>query len=314
MLATLTDECPAGEGWVFERKLDGVRCLAVRDGRGVHLRSRTQRPLDRTYPEIVEALEQEGTRPLLLDGEIVAFEGEATSFARLQRRMQIQDPDRARRSGVAVFYYVFDLLHLDGRDLTGLTLRRRKALLEEAIRFRDPLRLNAHHDGDGPAHLREACARGWEGLIAKRAGSRYVGGRSRSWLKLKCVRRQELVVGGYTDPEGGRSGFGALLVGYHDGSGRLRYAGKVGTGFDEVTLEHLGRALRDLEVAASPFVDDPGDRGVHHVRPVLVCEVAFTEWTRVGRLRQPRYLGVRGDKDPRDVVREVPSRGETRGT
>lgn len=305
MLATLTDEPFSDEGWIFERKLDGERVVAYCDGETVHLRSRNRRRLDATYPEIVDALERAPTS--VLDGEVVAFEGDVTSFSRLQGRMQKEDPDAARRTGVAVYYYVFDLVHLDGHDLRKLPLRTRKKLLRDVLEFADPIRFGAHRNADGEEYYEEACRKGWEGLIAKRADSPYRGSRSRDWLKFKCVAQQEMVIGGYTDPKGSRTNFGSLLLGYYD-DGELVYAGKVGTGFDHGTLEDLGGKLESRERSTAPFVrGDLPRKEVHWVRPDLVCAVGFTEWTGDGRLRHPRFLGLRRDKAPEDVRRERPS-------
>ncbi len=182
--------------------------------------------------------------------------------------------------------------------------RDRKALLRGAIDFEEPLRFTPHRDEEGEAYLEEACGKGWEGLIAKDAGASYVYSRSRKWLKFKCVHRQELVVGGFTDPGGSRKGFGALLLGYHE-DGDFVYAGKVGTGFDDETLEWLRGKMDDIEVDEPPFDDgDPGEKGEHFVKPELVAGIGFTEWTSDGELRHPRYLGLRDDKDAKDVVRE----------
>ncbi len=305
MLATLTDERFSDERWVFERKLDGERVLAYCNGSPVRLRSRNRRELGNTYPEVVEALT--GGPSCVLDGEVVAFDGAVTSFSRLQGRMQVQDPDAVRRTGIAVSYYVFDLLHLDGYDLRRLPLRSRKRLLRAVLDFDDPIRFCAHRNADGEAYYEEACRKGWEGLIAKRADSPYRGARSRDWLKFKCVAEQELVIGGYTDPKGSRARFGSLLLGYYDDR-ELVYAGKVGTGFDRSTLESLGDKLESLEQAPVPFArGDLPKKEVHWVRPELVCEVGFTEWTGDGRLRHPRFLGLRNDKSPEDVHRERPS-------
>lgn len=305
MLATLAGEPFSDEDWVYERKLDGERTLAfVHDGQA-RLRSRNQKDLTRTYPEVAAWLGEELDADVVLDGEVVAFEGDTTSFQRLQPRMQIKDPDRARKSDVAVFFYLFDILHLEGASTRDLPLRERKQILREVIDFHDPVRITPHRNAEGEDFFDEACADGWEGLIAKDATSEYMGSRSRRWLKFKCVTRQEFVVGGYTDPEGERSQFGALLVGYHDGDD-LVYAGKVGTGYDEQTLARLGDKLRSLERADSPFGDDSHPSDAHWVEPVLVAEVGFTEWTSAGSLRHPRYLGIRPDKAPQDVVREKP--------
>lgn len=302
MLATLTDDPFDDPDWVYERKLDGQRVLAVRvDGRA-RLRSRNDLDLDGTYPELVDALSGDGP-DLVVDGEVVAFEGNVTSFARLQQRMQLRDPDDARASRVAVSWYLFDLLHLDGRSTRDLPLRDRKRLLRAALDFTDPLRFTAHRNGDGLAFLGEACGRGWEGLIAKDASAPYQPGRSRDWLKFKCVHQQELVIGGYTAPKGSRTRFGALLVGYHEDD-RFRYAGKVGTGYDHETLDRVGDLLDARVRGTSPFDDEVRERDVTWVTPDLVAEIGFTEWTRDGRLRHPRYLGLRDDKDAADVIRE----------
>lgn len=306
MLATLVDEPFSDSDWVYERKLDGERCLAYVGDRDSRLMSRNRKDITATYPELAEALAASSSSPCVLDGEVVAFEGRHTSFQRLQGRMQIKDPDRARKSGVTVYFYLFDVLHLAGWNVRNLPLRRRKEMLRRSMPFQDPLRFTAHRNENGEEYYAEACASGWEGLIAKDATAAYRGTRSRDWLKFKCVGQQEFVVGGFTDPEGSRSGFGALLIGYHD-RGHLVYAGKVGTGYDEETLDHLGSELRERTVSDSPFDrgDPPG--GAHWVRPELVVEVGFTEWTEGGRLRHPRYLGERRDKPAGDVVREVPS-------
>jgi bifunctional non-homologous end joining protein LigD len=308
MKARLTDERFSDPDWIFERKLDGERCLAYRTPRGVHLRSRTRHLLDRSYPELVEALDEQQCPEFVADGEIVAFAGGVTSFSRLQGRMQIQDPAKARRTGIAVYLYLFDLLHLDGHDTTALPLRARKRLLRGAVSFEGPIRRLAHRNRDGEALFADACKRGLEGLIAKRAGSPYrPGARSADWLKFKCSHEQELVIGGFTAPKGSRTDFGALLVGYND-DGALRYAGKVGTGFDRDALRMLGRRLRDLERDEPPFPDvRPVPAGTRWVEPRLVGQFAFSEWTRDGRLRHPRYLGLRDDKPPSEVVRERPS-------
>ncbi len=304
MLATLTDERFSHPDWIFERKLDGVRAIAIRDGDEVRLMSRNQKRMDSAYPEVIEALAAVVSRRYVVDGEIVAFEGRRTSFARLQARIHLREPQRARRTGVTVYYYLFDLLHLDGYDTRRLPLRARKSLLRARFDFVDPLRFTQHRNGEGEAYYAQACQDGWEGVLAKRADSRYTSGRSRDWLKFKCVSSQEFVIGGFTDPRGSRVGFGALLVGYFE-DGSLRYAGKVGTGYDEVTLRALGGHLDDLEQDRSPFVENVREKGVHWVEPKLVCEVGFTEWTDDGKLRHPRYLGLRDDKDPNEIVRET---------
>ncbi len=217
MKAVLTDKRFSDEDWIYERKLDGIRCIAIRDGGPVRLLSRNDLSMNGRYPEIAEALE--GAQPcprFAIDGEVVAFDGAQTSFAMLAQR---------GHRDVRVFLYVFDVLWLDGRDVRPLPLRERKALLRDALAFEDPIRFTQHRNRDGEAFFEEACRKGWEGLIAKRADSPYATSRSKDWLKLKCEQGQELVVGGYTEPKGSRTGFGALLLGVYDG-GELRYAGQ----------------------------------------------------------------------------------------
>jgi bifunctional non-homologous end joining protein LigD len=299
MKAVLSDTPFSDPDWIFERKLDGIRCIAIRDGSGVSLMSRTARRMNDQFPELVGALERDASEDFVVDGEIVAFENGVTSFARLQQRA---------RERVPVFLYAFDLPRHSGEDLRRLPLRKRKARLRRALDFHGPVRFNPHRNGEhGEELYREACRKGLEGVIAKRADSPYVGGRSRDWLKLKCHAEQELVIGGFTAPKGSRTEFGALLVGYYEG-GVLRYAGKVGTGFGRATLRDLGARLRELEHDESPFEPfKPVPPGTRWVRPELVAQVGFSEWTRDGRLRHPRYIGLREDKPAREVVREVPS-------
>ncbi|MFE6891342.1 non-homologous end-joining DNA ligase [Streptomyces sp. NPDC057694] len=303
MLATLSDRRDFPAGWIFERKLDGIRVLAVREDGRVTLRSRSGRRIDSTYPEIVDALAAQDCADFTIDGEIVAYAHGRTDFGMLQQRMGLTRPADVARSKVAVTYYAFDLLRLDGTDLRRLPLRTRKSLLRKALTFRAPLRLTTHRNEGGPELLSDACERGWEGLIAKRADSGYRGRRSDDWLKLKCARDQEFVVGGFTEPTGSRKGIGALLIGYYD-DGRLRYAGKVGTGFDRKTLTELRARLDELRVDTSPFAGRVAPPTAHWARPHLVVQIAFTEWTRDGMLRHPRYQGLRDDKQPTDVVRE----------
>ena len=305
MLATLTNERFSDPDWIFERKLDGERVLVFRDGRDTRLLTRNRREINANYPELVEALDaQRGD--FIVDGEIVAFDGSVTSFSRLQQRMQISDPERARASGVAVFLYLFDIIYLDGASLEQLPLRRRKALLKKAVRFENPLRFMSHRNEDGEAYFAEACSRGWEGIIAKDATSCYEHKRSRAWLKFKCAKGQELVIGGFTAPKGSRKGFGALLVGYYE-DGDLCYAGKVGTGYDDEFLAGFRQRLDRISRKTSPFSGEhPEGADITWVRPEYVGEFGFTEWTRARRLRHPRFLGLRRDKKARDVVREVP--------
>jgi len=304
MLATLTDERFSREGWLFEPKWDGERCLAFRLGRDLRLFSRNRKRLNEKYPEITAAFQRQEADSFIADGEIVTFKNGVTSFAKLQQRMQVDHPPADLLRKVPVWLYLFDLLYLDRHDTRQVPLRYRKQVLRKAFDFRDALRLTQHCDTEGEAYYRKACRRGWEGVIAKNGDSAYVSRRTRDWLKFKCRKEQEFVIGGYTDPRGKRSGFGALLVGFFR-RGKLAYAGKVGTGFDTDTLQRLARKLAQLQTPTPPFADDGlPRRGVHWVKPKLVAQIGFTEWTRGGRLRHPRFLGLREDKRPEEVVRE----------
>jgi bifunctional non-homologous end joining protein LigD len=307
MLATLTDRRDFGEHWLLERKLDGERCVARKGDIDVRLESRTGKDLTGTYPEVRTAVAAQAGRQMLLDGEVVAYDGEQTSFGRLQQRLGAAKPSPQLVGSYPVVYCVFDLLELDGEDLTAQSLLQRRARLTDAVRSSDALQLVETLRGDSKRRFAEACASGWEGLIAKRADAPYTGGRSKDWLKLKCTWEQEFVIGGFTEPAGSRTDFGALLVGYHE-DGQLRYAGKVGTGYSAATLSELGARLRALETPESPFVNArPIPRGTHWARPELVGQIGFAEWTSDGRLRQARFLGLRDDKFPDEVVRERPS-------
>ena len=287
MKAVLTEKRFSDPGWIYERKLDGIRCVAEKAGGTVSLRSRNDLDLSGRFPAIKAALEANAATDAVFDGEVVAPDGR---FGSLQQ-------------GGAVLYYVFDVLRFDGEDVTGRPLLELKKLLRDSVTFEDPLRLSVYRREHGEAFYAEACEQGWEGLIAKRADSTYVRGRSRDWLKFKCTAEQELVIGGFTEPKGSRTDLGALLVG-HFADGELRYAGKVGTGFTRDTLRDLAARLAPLRRDDSPFADAPRLRSATWVQPELVAQIGFAEWTRDGRLRHPRFLGLRDDKAAREVVRE----------
>jgi DNA ligase D-like protein (predicted ligase) len=305
MLATLTKQVFSDAAWVYEPKLDGQRSLLWRKGTTVRLLTRNEKDRTAHYPDLTRAILADRTPPLIADGEIVAFDGDVTSFSRLQGRMQNARPNPAHVASVPVYFYLFDLIWYDGYDLSDLSLLARKSVLRDAFAFDDPIRFSEHLDEDGETAFRAACEKGWEGLVAKRAASPYAHGRSNDWLKFKCSNEQEFIVIGWTEPRGGRSGLGALLVGYHE-DGELRFGGKVGTGFNEQELTKLSARLRRLERSTSPLRDTKGiaAKGVHWVRPSLVAQVGFAEWTPDGKLRHPRYLGLRDDKSPAQIVRE----------
>jgi bifunctional non-homologous end joining protein LigD len=306
-LATLTRDRFSDPAWLYERKLDGERCLSFRSGDSVRMMTRNQKEVSDNYPEIAGALRDQGTRDCIVDGEIVAFKGDETSFELLQSRIHVAHPGPQLLRKVPVFYYVFDVLYADDQDVRSRPLRERKDVLASVLEFNDPLRFTEHRDTEGEAFYAEACRAGWEGLIAKLADSPYQAGRSKNWLKFKCETNQEFVIGGWTDPQRSRVAFGALLLGYYDGDGKLAYAGKVGTGFDTKTLRSLLAEMEEIGQAEPPF--DHGDlprRDVHWVRPELVAQIGFSEWTRDLQLRHPRFQGLRRDKAASEVVREVP--------
>jgi DNA ligase D-like protein (predicted ligase)/DNA ligase D-like protein (predicted 3'-phosphoesterase) len=310
MLCTLVGEPFDNPDWLFERKFDGLRVLVRFDGRELTLLSRNDQPQHFQFPDVVEALRTALPRPMIVDGEVVYFdEGGRTSFRALQQRFHLKNAAevRARAEQRPAFIHLFDVLYVDGRDVTGLPLSERKELLREAVRWSERVRWTVYEPGGGKALWERACRAGEEGIIGKDARSRYVAGRSSAWVKVKCVGRQEFVIGGFTDPQRSRVGLGALLVGYHEG-GRLRYAGKVGTGYTREDLLDLRQRLGKREQSGAPFEGDELPRGghVHWVRPELVAEIAFAEWTQNGLLRQPRFEGLRTDKAPGEVRRERP--------
>jgi bifunctional non-homologous end joining protein LigD len=309
MLATLADKPPAGDDWCFEVKYDGVRVLASRDGDEVRLYGRSGEDITARYPEIRGALLALPSPRFLIDGEIVAETEEGRpSFQRLQARMLLTKPRdiEAARMRVPVRAMFFDCLAAEGFDLRGVSLVDRKRILVGIIPTLGDVQRVDHIVGHGEAFLEAANAMHLEGIVGKRLASAYSGRRSNDWVKVKCQRRQEFVIGGYTDPQGSRARFGALHVGLYEGT-QLVYVTKVGTGFDDATLDAVWKKLEPLQRATSPFaVRSPKDKGNHWAEPKLVCEVRYTEWTRDGGLRHPTFLGLRTDKKPEDCRREEP--------
>ncbi len=304
MLATLTHNYFSDPDWIFECKFDGERALAFCHGGEVRLMTRNRKLINDTYPELVTALKNTVRGDCVIDGEVVAFVNGVSKFERLQKRMEIAEwAGAAEHKDVAVYYCIFDIMYCDGYRLDNLPLLARKTVLKGAIAYADPLRYTTHRDANGEAYLKQACKDHWEGLIAKRANSIYQHKRSSDWLKFKCLHGQELVIGGFTEPHGSRIGFGALLVGYYD-DGHLRYAGKVGTGFDHETLVGMRKRFTALIRKTSPFADEVKEKEVTWLTPELVGEFGFTEWTDAGKLRHPRFLGLRRDKDAKEVIRE----------
>jgi bifunctional non-homologous end joining protein LigD len=312
MLCTLTDKPFDHPGWIFEPKFDGLRVLGIFDGREITLLSRNGKSQNLQLPEIVRALETSLTRPAIVDGEVVCLDDQGrSSFRLLQQRFHVLNAgmihERMKRCPAII--YLFDILYLDRFDLTRLPLDDRRALLTRSVRWSDKIRPTPYQPETGKKLLQQACREGQEGIIAKQRQRRYVAGRSSAWLKIKCIGRQEFAIGGFTDPQRSRVGLGALLVGYYSDDGKVfHYAGKVGTGYTNEDLKELRSRLEKQKQLECPFDegDPPSGTQVHWVRPILVAEIAFGEWTQNGYLRQPRFEGLRPDKKPRECVRERP--------
>jgi bifunctional non-homologous end joining protein LigD len=299
-LATLVSQPPTGAHWVHEIKLDGYRILLrIERGRATLL-TRNRQDWTNRYASIAAAAAALPVKSALLDGEVVALDRRGIpSFQALQHASALE-------AGRSLAYVAFDLLFLDGRDLRSEPLVERKAQLARLLRgSHGPLGYSEHFEGPGKAVYDRACRMGLEGIVSKQKQAPYSSGRGQAWLKTKCMARQEFVIAGYTEPAGARSEFGALLLGVHDRSGQLVYAGRVGTGFNQATLKALGRRLRSLEQPQCPFASVPSaSQGVHWVSPVLVAEVTFTEWTQDGLLRHPSFTALREDKPAAEVIRE----------
>ena len=314
MKARLVDEPPKHGDWLYELKFDGIRAMAIKNDRKVSLISRNGNKLDARFPEIVEAVKNQPVREYVIDGEVVALDEDGRSSFQLLQGLEMEGRKAPLR------FYVFDLLQLDGKSLLGLPLEQRKQVLAKICEnVGDPIRYSGEISGDVKSLLAEVKRRGLEGLIGKQRNSVYEPGRrSGTWIKLKCVNEQEFVIGGYTPPAGSRKYFGAILVGYYE-IGKLRFAGKVGSGFTEKSLSMLHKKFREEEHDDCPFVDLPSKQGgewvqgitpsmmkkMHWVNPKFVAEIKFAEWTRDQKLRQPVFLGMREDKAATEVKREA---------
>jgi bifunctional non-homologous end joining protein LigD len=288
MLATLVDKPPIGPGWIYEEKYDGYRLLAYKEGDRVRLLSRNDKDRTETFSGIAAAVAKLPARTLLLDGEAVAFDRKGVSRFQLVQQNTAAD------------YAVFDCLYENGRDLRQQPLSARRPVMEAAIRGVDRLLASRRLAKDGLKAMEQAKKAGFEGIVAKEESSPYIEGRTKKWQKCKIHQEDEFVIGGFTAPAGSRSHFGALLLGAYEDS-KLHYVGKVGTGFNQKTLETLRAAFQPLITDKPPFVDPPRERDVTWLKPKLVAQIAFQEWTADRKLRQPVFLGLRDDKNPKEV-------------
>lgn len=316
MLATLIDKPFDSNEWLYEVKWDGYRAVAFLEGKSLRLVSRNQNDLSAAYPELQDIKSSLRAQTAILDGEIVALDEQGrSSFGLMQQRTGVGEGGRRirrTRDDIPIAYYAFDLLYLDGYDLMQARLEERKQLLREIVSTNALLRYSDHYVGQGTALFDAAAQRGLEGIIAKHRTSCYEQKRSREWLKIKIVRRQECVIGGYTEPRGARDNFGSLVLGLYDDKGRLIPVGQAGSGFTEQTHADMWKRLGALETTRNPFFGKvESDRRVHYVKPELVAEIKFTEWTHAGhsgavKMRAPVFEGLRLDKKPAECTFERP--------
>lgn len=301
MLATLVDDPFSDPEWIFETKWDGFRSVCFVKNGEARFVSRNQIEMTRQYPELARVGEQVASKEAILDGEIVALDKDGMPrFQLLQPRVGRKSSLDALRGHGHIVYYVFDLLYVDGYDLMPCPAVERKALLQKILKPASFIKLSEHISGDGQAFFKEIEKFHLEGMIAKRANSPYVQKRSRDWLKVKTIQRSEVVIGGYTEPRGSRSNFGALVVGLYRGHD-LHYVAHAGGGFNQRTLAEIYKLMQPLKTKASPFVDAPKtNEPVQWIKPKLVAEVKFSEWTADYRLRHPVFVGLREDKEPED--------------
>ena len=311
MLATLVDKPFDDDEWLFEIKWDGYRAIAFVEDGNVRLVSRNQNDLTGEYPELHDLGNHLRARTAILDGEVVALDEQGrSSFSLMQQRTGFREPGRrgGRNRSIPILYYAFDLLYLDGYSLLKVDLEKRKELLAGIVVPGDTLRYSDHHVGQGTALYRAAAQKGLEGIVAKRRRSCYIQKRSREWLKMKITQRQECVIGGYTDPRGSREHFGSLILGLYDNQGRLIHVGQAGSGFTQETHADMWRRLQKLKTNRNPFYGPVHTgRGMHWVKPELVSEIKFTEWTHESeggglKMRAPVFEGLRFDKKPHECV------------
>jgi bifunctional non-homologous end joining protein LigD len=319
MLATLTDKPFESKDWVYEIKFDGYRALAFIDKGDLRLVSRNQNEMTRDFPEIGDLPQRIAAKQAVIDGEICVLDDEGRpSFSLMQQRTGFEPGKPRRRTnagGLPLVYYAFDLVYLDGYSLMRVDLEKRKELLQKILRTDGTFRYSEHFVGMGMELYEAAKQKGLEGILAKKRNSSYQQKRSSEWLKIKITQRQEAVIGGYTEPRGSRENFGSIVLGLYDKQGRLVPVGQAGSGFTQKTNAEVYKRLQKLETAKSPFSAKPDStRGLHYVKPELVAEIKFTEWTHEGpkgglKMRAPVFMGLRTDKKPEECVFELPARG-----
>lgn len=311
MLATPIEKPFDDPEWLFEIKWDGYRAIAFIENQTVKLVSRTQNDLTGRFPELHELGKFVGAKSAILDGEVVALDDAGrASFSLMQQRTGIHKMGKVGSAdrNISVLYYAFDLLYLDGYDLRPVSLEKRKNLLSRILTLEGPLRFSDHFD-QGNSLFEAAKQKGLEGIMAKRRASPYLEGRSREWLKIKVTQTVDCVIGGYTDPEGSREHFGAIVLGIYDKKRRLVHVGQAGTGFDHAKLRELAKVFKPLETKQTPFYGHVEARHVHWLKPELVAETKFTEWTHETdeggmKLRAPVFMGLRNDKKPEECTFE----------
>lgn len=304
MLCNLYDKPFEDKEWLFEQKFDGIRCIAVINKKTIRLYSRRGNLLNHTFPEIVNSLKNISTT-LTLDGEIVTFEknhpqqGSKTSFKNLQNRLNVHHPSQDLIKKHPVYFYIFDCLKKDKQDLRNKSLLDRKKILKESIIFISPLFWSPYVIGCGKTLFKKAIKNGWEGIVGKKNSSKYIGNRSKNWLKIKCQLSQEFIIIGYTPPQRSRIGFGALLLGYFEDEKRLHYIGKVGTGFTLDFLQTFIKKLKKIEIRFSLINEKIS--GAIWLSPKYVAQIKFSEKTKANKLRNPVFLGLRQDKKAKEV-------------
>ncbi len=301
MLCTLTDKYFSSQDFLYEHKWDGERLLAFKNNGKVTLLTRNKKDATQIYPEIAQQLENQDLENFIIDGEVVAMINGQSNFSLLQKKMHTTE-----KQNINLVYYIFDIMYYDQYNTTNLELLDRKYILENTISASKSVKITEYITENGLEYYHNACKLGWEGVIVKNIYSTYQQKRSKDWLKFKCLMQQELVIGGFTKPHGERLNFGAILVGYYKNN-ELIFAGKVGTGFDTDTLNFLGKKFEKLKQDNCPFKSvDINTKEIYWLKPELVAEIKFSEWTKNNKLRHPRFMGLRDDKSAKDVVLERP--------